>query len=61
MNTKPRTSHHPLSGGEALKGQEGHCQSDEQWNCFKDNTGKTSERQDGAHMGFSKHINTIFN
>ena len=44
-----------------MKGQEGHCQSDEQWNSFKDNTGKTSDRHDGAHMGFSKYINTIFN
>ena len=44
----------------ALKGQEwGHHQSDKHWNCFKGNVGKTSERQDGAHIwGFSKHIAT---
>ena len=41
--------------------REGHCQSDEHWNHFKGNTGETSERQSGAHMGFSKFIDTILN
>ena len=35
--------------------------SDEHWNHFKVNIVETSERQGGAHMGFSKHINTILN
>ena len=41
--------------------REDHHQSDEHWNCFKGNTGQTSERWDGAHMGFSKHSDTILN
>ena len=36
-------------------------QSDEQWNCFKGNVGQTSERPDGAHMGFSERVDTILN
>ena len=39
--------------------REGHRQSDEHYNCFKDKVGETSERRDGAHMGFSERINTI--
>ena len=39
--------------------REGHRQSDEHWNCFKGNIRETSERQGGAHMGFSKCIDTI--
>ena len=31
------------------------------WHCFKGNVGKTSERQGGAHMGFSEHTDTILN
>ena len=31
------------------------------WNCFKGNIGETSEKQGGAHMGFSEHTDTIFN
>ena len=31
------------------------------WNCFKCNIGETSEKQGGAHMGFSEHTDTIFN
>ena len=40
------------------KTREGHCQSDERWNCFKGNVGEISEKQDGAYMGFSERINT---
>ena len=29
--------------------------------CFKGDVGETSERRDGAHMGFSEHIDTILN
>ena len=41
--------------------REGHRQSDEHWNRFKDNAGENSERQGGAHMGFSERIDTILN
>ena len=41
--------------------REGHCQSDVHWNCFKGNTGETSERWGGVHMGFSECIDTILN
>ena len=34
--------------------RESHCQSDKHWN-IKGNTGETSERQGGAHRGFSEH------
>ena len=36
--------------------REGHRQSDGHWNCFKGNFGETSERWDGARVGFSKCI-----
>ena len=36
--------------------REGHRQSDEPWNRFKGNVGETSERRDGAHMGFSERV-----
>ena len=39
---------------------EGHCQSDEHWNCSKGNLEDTSERRDEAHTGFSERIDTIF-
>ena len=38
---------------------EGHHQSDKHWNRFKGHTGEISERQGGAHMGFSERIDTI--
>jgi len=41
--------------------REGHHQADEHWNHFKGNVEETSERQDGAHMGFSECIDTILN
>ena len=41
--------------------REGYRQSDEHWNRFKGNVGETSERQGGAHMGFSECIDTILN
>ena len=41
--------------------REGHHQSDEHWNHFKGDIDKTSERQGGVHMGFSKCIDTILN
>ena len=43
------------------KTKEGHCQSDEHWNHFKDIAGETSERQGGAPMGFSDRIDNILN
>ena len=63
--TKPRTSHHQSPRAERHRKRkhetiffertrEGHCQSDEHWNHFKVNAGKTSERQGGVHVGFSK-------
>jgi len=70
--TKLKTSHHRSPGGER-RGQrkhsttclgrtrEGHHQSDKHWTGFKDNVGETSERQGGAHMDFSQHIDTILN
>ena len=39
----------------------GICQSDQHWNCFKGNTGKTPERQGGAYVGFPNTIDTILN
>ena len=43
------------------KSKEGHRQSDEHRNCFKDNVGETSERRGGAHMSFSERIAIILN
>ena len=40
---------------------EGHRQSDKQLTVSKATFGETSERRSGAHMGFSEHIDTIFN
>ena len=34
---------------------------DKHWNHFKGNVGETSDRWGGAHVGFSKHIDTILN
>ena len=41
--------------------REEHHQSDKHWNCFKGNTGETSQRRGGTHIlyiniGFSEHI-----
>ena len=41
--------------------REGHRQSDEHWNRFKDNVWETSERRSGAHTGFPERIDTILN
>ena len=41
--------------------RKGHHQSFEHWNCFKGNTGETSERQGEAHIDFSEHTDTILN
>ena len=45
-----------------LKGQEGHHQSDEHWNCFKGNVEETDKMGWSAYicyiMSFSKHIDT---
>ena len=30
--------------------RQGYCQSEQHWNCFKSNTGETSERWGGVHM-----------
>ena len=38
---------------------EGHRQSDKHWNSFKGSGRETSQRRDGAHMGFSARIDTI--
>ena len=57
--TKPRTSYHRSLGGERRgkrklstifleRTREGHRQSDEHWNRFKDNVGDTSETRGGA-------------
>ena len=51
-----------LSEGWSLfRTSQGHRQSTEHWNCFKGNVRETSERRGGAHMGFSKRIDTILN
>ena len=39
----------------------GHRQSDEHWNRFKGDIGKTSERRGGALMGFPERRDTILN
>ena len=40
--------------------RDGHRQSNgEHRNCFKGDVGETSERQDGAHMGFTERIDNI--
>ena len=43
--------------------REGRRQSDEHWklNRFKGNFGETSERRDGAQMGFFERIDNIQN
>ena len=72
VGTQPNTSHHQLPGGERCgkrkrhmifleRTREGHRQSDEHWNRFKDNVGETSERWGGAHVGFPKHTDTSLN
>ena len=33
---------------------EGHRQSDEHWNYFKEDDGATSEKRDGAYLSFSE-------
>ena len=43
------------------KDERGYRQSDEHWNCFKGDVGKTFERRGGAHMIFSESIDTILN
>ena len=40
---------------------EGGPSSIKHWNRFKGDIGKTSDRQGGAHVGFSEHIYTILN
>ena len=39
--------------------REGRRQSDEHWNRFKGDDGETSDRRDGAHVGFSERIDTV--
>ena len=41
VDTKPGTSYH--------RTREGHRQSDQNWNCFKDNFRETSEGRSGTH------------
>ena len=46
----------------SLKGRERTIsQSDKNWNCFKGNTGETSERQGGVHVGFTERIDIVLN
>ena len=67
--TKPRTSHHRSPGGERRKKRK-------RWTIFlerdivnqtntetvsKVTLGKTSQKRGGAHMSFSKRIDTILN
>ena len=70
--TKPRTSHYRSPGGESRakrkrstifleRTRKGHRHSDEHWNRFRGNVGKTSERRGGARMGFSELVDTILN
>ena len=42
-------------------GEGGYRQTEEYCNRFKGNVGDTSERRDGAHMGFSERIDTTLN
>ena len=69
--TKPRTSQHRSPGEKRCRkrkrsriflerSNEGHHQSDEHWSCLKlmATLGKLL-RQGGAHIGFSKHTDTI--
>ena len=64
-STEPRTSHHRSPGGERRSmislERKGHRQSDQHWNCFKGNAGETSERRDGACMGFSELLGATLN
>ena len=43
-----------------LRGK-GHRQSDQHYNCSKGNSGETSERRGGAHMGFPYCVDTLSN
>ena len=47
-----------LRGNNTFSEREGHRQPDEHWNCSKADVAETSERQGGAHMGFSERIDT---
>ena len=71
---KPSTSHDQSPGGERCRKRKhsaiffertkkSHRQSEEHWNCFKDNVGQTSEtRSETAYrMDFTERIDTIFN
>ena len=48
-HTIDRLEREPCRGSARRSSLKGHRQSDEHWNCFKGNVGKTSERRDGAH------------
>ena len=72
--TKPGKAYHTLdrleergvergsARGFSLKAsEEGHRQSDERWNRFKENAGETSERRGGARTWFFERIGSILN
>ena len=70
--TEPRTSHHWSSGEERLRKRQqsqtylkrtrvGYFQSEQHWNFFEGNIGKTSERQGDAHVGFPECVDAILN
>ena len=72
--TLPESSHHTIdcleergaeresAGRSFLKGREGAMVNQTNiGTASKAASGETSERQDGAHMGFSERIHTIFN
>ena len=39
---------------------EGHCPSDEDWNCYKGKVTETSERRGWAPMGFFERVDAIW-
>ena len=41
--------------------RKGHYESDQHWINSKDNSGETSVKQSGAHLGFPKCIDAILN
>ena len=70
VSTRPRISHPGSSGGEKRGKRKRSTvflkrtredQSHKHRDCFKSNVGETYQRHGGAHIGFSKSIDTILN
>ena len=50
-----------MKEGNGKRTREGHRQSEEHWNSFNGDIGKTSERLGAAYIGISEGIDTVLN